>query len=33
MAKKFNDGVAMDLKHWGQRWILHLIDMWSRLTI
>ena len=32
MANKFNDCVAMDLMHWGQRWILHLI-MWSRLTI
>ena len=23
----------MDLKHWDNKWILHLIDMWSRLTI
>ena len=23
----------MDLKKWGNRWILHLIDMWSRLTV
>lgn len=33
MAKKFNEKVAMDLKKWGDRWILYLIDMWSRLTI
>ena len=23
----------MDLKKWGNRWILHLINMWSRLTV
>ena len=23
----------MDLKKWGSRWILHLVDMWSRLTV
>ena len=29
----FNEKVAMDLKRWDNKWILHLIDMWSRLTI
>lgn len=33
MATKFNEKVAMDLKQWGNRWILHMIDMWSRLTV
>ena len=33
MASVFNEKVAMDLKKWGSRWILHLIDMWSRLTL
>ena len=33
MASRFNEKVAMDLKSWGNRWILHLIDMWSRLTV
>ena len=23
----------MDLKSWGNKWILHLVVMWSRLTI
>ena len=23
----------MDLKKWGNKWILHLVDMWSQLTI
>ena len=32
-AENFNEKVAMDLKKWGNRWILHLIDMWSRLTV
>ena len=33
MARKFNQVVAMDLKHWeGGKWILYLIDMWSRYT-
>ena len=33
MAKRFNQVVAMDLKHWGEgKWILYLIDMWSRYT-
>ena len=32
-AKFFNEKVAMDLKHWKDEWILHMIDMWSRLTI
>ncbi|XP_071114334.1 uncharacterized protein [Haliotis cracherodii] len=33
MASQFNETVAMDLKKWGSRWILYLVDMWSRLTI
>jgi len=33
MATKFNEKVAMDLKHWEGRWILHIIDMWSRYTL
>ena len=23
----------MDLKKWGNKWILNLVDMWSQLTI
>ena len=33
MATKFNEKVSMDLKHWNGRWILHIIDMWSRYTV
>ena len=33
MASRFNQMVAMDLKKWKEKWILHLIDMWSRLTV
>ena len=33
MANQFNEKVSMDLKTWDERWILHLIDMWSRLTV
>ena len=33
MASKFNGKVAMDLKLWNGRWILHIIDMWSRYTL
>ena len=33
MASQFNDRVTMDLKQWNGRWILHIIDMWSRYTI
>ena len=33
MASKFNEKVAMDLKKWNSRWILHVIDMWSRYTL
>ena len=33
MAKRFNQVVAIDLKHWQEgKWILYLIDMWSRYT-
>ena len=33
MARKFNENVAMDLKQKNSRWILHIIDMWSRYTL
>ena len=33
MATHFNETVAMDLKQWNGRWILHIIDMWSRYTV
>lgn len=33
MADGFNEVVAMDLKEWGKRYILYLIDMFSRLTV
>lgn len=33
MASEFNEKVAMDLKKWGDSWILHMIDMWSRYTM
>ena len=33
MAHEFNKKVAMDLKKWNGRWILHMIDMWSRYTV
>ena len=32
MTTKFNEKVAMDLQ-WNSRWILHIIDMWSRYTL
>ena len=33
MATKFNEKVAMNLKQWNSRWIMHIIGMWSRYTI
>ena len=33
MAKSFNEKVAIDLKIWKDKYILHMVDMWSRLTI
>lgn len=33
LANNFNDKVAMDLKQWGDKWILHIIDMWSRFSV
>ena len=33
MASRFNENVAMDLKQWNGRWILHIIDMSSRYTL
>ena len=32
-ASKCNEKVAMDLKQWNGRWILHIIDMWSSYTL
>ena len=33
MAKEFNEKVAVDLKKWNNKYILHMVDMFSRLTI
>ena len=33
MAKHFNEKVAINLKKWKVKYILHMVDMWSRLTI
>ena len=33
MAQEFNQIVAMDLKQWNKRFILHLVDMWSRYSM
>lgn len=33
MANSFNEKVAIDLKKWKRKHILHMVDMWSRLTI
>ena len=33
MASNFNEKIAMDLKKWDEKWILHLIDMWSRFSV
>ena len=33
MAKSFNEKVAIDLKVWKGKYILHMVDMWSRLTV
>ena len=33
MASRFNEKVAMDLKKWEGRWILHLVDMFTRFTV
>ena len=33
MATTFNEKVCMDLKKWGDKWILHLIDMFTRFSI
>lgn len=32
-ARFFNEKVSMDLKKWNNKWILHMIDMWSRFTL
>ena len=33
MASRFNEKVCMDLKKWGDQWILHMIDMFSRFSV
>ena len=33
MASSFNEKVAIDLNHWKGKYILHIVDMYSRLTI
>ena len=33
MAKEFNEKVAINLKSWKRKYILHVVDMYSRLTI
>ena len=33
IASTFNEKVCMDLKKWGNKWILHMIDMWSRFSV
>ena len=33
MATRFNEKVAMDLKSWKGKYILHMIDMFTRLSI
>ena len=33
MVARFNENIAMDLKQLKGRWILHMLDMWSRYTI
>jgi transposase InsO family protein len=33
MATRFNEKVCMDLKKWQDKWILHMIDMYSRFSV
>ena len=33
LAKMFNDIVSLDLKNWGNGYILHIIDVWSRYSV
>lgn len=33
MASRFNEKVCMDLKKWGDKWILHMIDMFTRFSV
>ena len=33
LASDFNEKIAMDLKKWNGRWILHIVDLWSRFTV
>ena len=33
LASRFNERVCMDLKKWRGKWILHMIDMFSRFSV
>ena len=33
LARSFNEKVAMDLKRWKGKYIFHLIDMFTRLSV
>ena len=33
VSSTFNEKVCMDLMKWGNKWILHIIDMWSRFSV
>ena len=33
LAQSFNEVVSLDLKHWDNGFILHIIDVWSRYTM
>ena len=33
LATDFNDKIALDLKQWKGKWILHMVDLFSRFTV
>ena len=33
MAHEFNENIAIDLKQWKGRWILHMIFIWSKYSL
>ena len=33
LSSDFNEKIAMDLKYWKGKYILHIVDLWSRFTI
>ena len=33
MARRFNEKIAIDLKSWKGKYILHMIDMFTRLSV